>query len=404
MTMLQGPGQLQGIAPLVDALQKIQDYFVALKRKNLTASDIMPLLVEGWDFTKNPLKVDEPSSGVWRASHVAIVKKIDLLRTSICAILSPGMSVAQLQAGLWRQLRVFPINEAWRRSAVDQAAHADPFVPEASEAADRNSAPDEQMQLARKFPEADVGDRSRDDFFVTLIGHTVTDASEFLFELEKSDPELARMLLAKDFMAALAAHPEALTLPWPPSCISRFKREQRRDCLPPVLAVALLVELARHAQVQAAHNRLSFDKFGRRVDLKTVREDIATVAEGNSLAATKLVLRFKWLQTSALLPPSAIMRSADQEAAGAWTDDSQRELLKFARDAGNAGIDAIDNALRAVTSPSPGAQVAWAVRDFLSQPNAWSISRADGSTSFPNRLARKRRTIFILRLVSWWSR
>lgn len=125
MTMLQGPGQLQGIAPLVDALQKIQDYFVALKRKNLTASDIMPLLVEGWDFTKNPLKVDEPSSGVWRASHVAIVKKIDLLRTSICAILSPGMSVAQLQAGLWRQLRVFPINEAWRRSAVDQAAHAD---------------------------------------------------------------------------------------------------------------------------------------------------------------------------------------------------------------------------------------------------------------------------------------
>lgn len=381
MTAPHHPPDLQGIASLFDALQKIQDRFDCFEQRNTAANEVMPLLVEGWDFTSDPRKVDEPGEGMWRAPHLAIVKGTDLLGAGICAIISPGMSLAKLQAGLWRQSRVLPKNEPWRRLAVDRPAHADPFEPDA-----RQPAGDAETELLIQIAAVDVGDRSRDDFFVTLIGHTVKDVCEFLVEVEKSDPELAKLLFAKNFMETRATSFASLALPWPASCISRFKREKRRDHLPPVLALILLAETARHAQVQALHTRLSFDKDGYRIGLKIVCEDIVTVAGGHALAATKLLLRCKWLQSSALLAPTATMGSADADAALAWTDKSQREIFAFAYHAGNEGTDAIDGALRSVFAPALGKEVAGAECDFRSHPNVW-LSRADGTASFPNRLA-----------------
>jgi hypothetical protein len=153
------------------------------------------------------------------------------------------------------------------------------------------------------------------------------------------------------------------------------------------LALALFAETARHAQGQALHNRLSFDKSGRPVDLKTVREDIRTVKNDGALAATKLLLNCKWLQSSALLPSQAVMQSANKASAFLWTDKCKREILEFAHHAGNAGAGAIDVALCAVVAPALGDEVTAAVRDFLNQPNFWLINRIDGSTSPPNRLA-----------------
>ena len=188
-------------------------------------------------------------------------------------------------------------------------------------------------------------------------------------------------------MAADEARPTLLTLPWPSSCQTRFKKEGRGAFLPPVLALVLFAEMARHAQGQAAHNIASFDRTGRPIDLKTVREDIATAASGSALAATTLMLRSKWLQTSAMLAPARILQEKNHAAAIAWTDECEQLLLEFAHDAGRAGAHAFDEMLRPVVSPKLGTEAEFAKRDFLAHPNVWAIDRADGTSAFPNRQA-----------------
>ena len=175
-------------------------------------------------------------------------------------------------------------------------------------------------------------------------------------------------------------------LPWPAACLLRFKAQGRKDYLPPVLALILLSELARHAQGQSAHIRLSFDKRGRRVGLKTVREDIPTAAGGNALAATKSFLRWKWLQTTAMLAPTSVIKSGNK-AVRTWIEETENKILDFAHQAGSAGTDVLNQALRAVFAPTTKAEVASAVCNFLSHPNAWPINRRNGTLAFPNRPA-----------------
>ena len=98
----------QGIEPFIKRLQMIKNRFAAENEKTLPITKILPLLIRGWDITDDRHKVDHPGDGMWRASHLAIVKNLDLDRRGVCPIIAPGMSKAQLLAGLWRQIRILP--------------------------------------------------------------------------------------------------------------------------------------------------------------------------------------------------------------------------------------------------------------------------------------------------------
>jgi hypothetical protein len=374
----------QGIEPLINRFQMIQDRFVAEKDKTPSMDKILPLLIRGWDITDDRHKVDQPGDGIWRASHLAIVKNLDLERRSICPIIAAGMSKAELLAGSWRQIRIFPKSSPWRRDSVQTSQHADPFSPAAEP---RKESANELDEIKKDVAADEERHISRDNYFVTLIGHTFEDVVEFLIELEKTNLELARLLLAKDFMAAIKAFPKCLELPWPESCLARFKNDKRCDYLPPILVLVLFAELACHAQGQAVHNRLSFDKNCNRVDLATVRKDIVTAHSGNSLAATKHLLQCKWMQTSALIAPTTIVENQDRAEAIEWVKHCKAKILEFTVRASDKKGERLNDALRPVYAPRPGEEVNAAISDFTAHPNAALIIRADETVSFPNRTA-----------------
>ena len=374
----------QGIGSFIERLQMIQDRFVAENDKTRSINKILPLLIRGWDITDDRHKVDQPSDGMWRASHLAIVKNLDLDRHGICPIIAPGMSKAQLLAGLWRQIRILPESDQWRRDAVNIRQHEDPFDPAAAPPQHRTDGLDGIEAFVAAY---EAKHCSRDDYVITLIGHTLEDVVEFLIDLRKTNPDLVRLLLAKDFMTAIKAFPECLDLPWPVSCLARFKDDERLDYLPPILVLVLFAELACHAQGQAVHNRLSFDKNGNRVDLATVRKDIVTANGGNSLAATKHHLQCKWMQTSALIAPSTIIENQDRAAAIEWVKRCQTKILDFTVRAGDTKRGILNDALRPVFAPEMGEEVNAAINDFTAHPNAALIGRSDKTVTFSYRTA-----------------
>ena len=374
----------QGIESFIDRLQMIQDRFVAENDKTRSINKILPLLIRGWDITDDRHKVDHPGDGIWRASHLAIVKNLDLDRHSICPIIAPGMSKAQLLAGLWRQIRILPESVQWRRDAVQISQHADPFDPAAAPPQQRTDGLDGIEAFVAAY---EAKHCSRDEYVITLIGHTLEDVVEFLIDLRKTNPDLVRLLLAKDFMNVIKAFPDCLDLTWPDSCLMRFNLEKRDDYLPPILVLVLLAELSQHAQVQAAHNRLSFDKRGKPVDLATVRKDIVTANSGKSLAATKHLLQCKWMQTSAFIAPSTIAANKDRAAAIKWVKHCKTKILDFTVRAGDTKSGILNYALRPVFAPEPGEEVYAAIRDFTAHPNAALISRSNQMATFPNRPA-----------------
>lgn len=50
-------GNSQGIVPFIDTLQKIEAHFAALSRNDLTSAEVLLLLTEGWDMTRDRRKV-----------------------------------------------------------------------------------------------------------------------------------------------------------------------------------------------------------------------------------------------------------------------------------------------------------------------------------------------------------
>jgi hypothetical protein len=93
------------------------------------------------------------------------------------------------------------------------------------------------------------------------------------------------------------------------------------------------------------------------------------------------------MQTSALLAPFFIVASQNRIAAINWSNDCKDKIFDFTVRTSNSGVVKLNDALRPVFAPHPGAEVDVAISDFTSHPNAELISRSDGTVTFAHRPA-----------------
>ena len=160
--------------------------------------DISGVLRGGWDVWERPEDLD--LTGVARLPHLAILSGLDLRHTAHRPVLAMDMGRTALNAGFWRQLNILPNSDQRRRDERHDAS--DPFAPI-----------DGQL-----YPE-------RAAFLRAIFGHTPADIVEFLVCLREKDKQTARLLLAKDFKAALAGRSALIEMPWPDAVRARWSRE-----------------------------------------------------------------------------------------------------------------------------------------------------------------------------------
>ncbi|AXJ94957.1 MULTISPECIES: hypothetical protein [unclassified Sphingomonas] len=265
--------------------------------------DISGVLRGGWDVWERPEDLD--LTGVARLPHLAILSGLDLRHTAHRPVLAMDMGRTALNAGFWRQLNILPNSDQRRRDERHDAS--DPFAPI-----------DGQL-----YPE-------RAAFLRAIFGHTPADIVEFLVCLREKDKQTARLLLAKDFKAALAGRSALIEMPWPDAVRARWSREGGGDHLPPVLAVALYAEAARLSRNMTAHIRLSFDEHGQEIFSRSFLELIPKLGgAGAPPSAIGRLVELAPLQTTALLPPSELIRSLDTTLCGAWSEDAASAMANI---------------------------------------------------------------------------
>ncbi len=251
------------------------------------------LLLPGWDYALDISRLDPPRVGVWRAPHLNIL--IDKCEAQGAAILSLDMDVDEIASGLWRQLRIHP-----DCCPAHSVSDGDPFLVSAS-------------------PDAERGE-GRDVFIRSLVGHTVRDAAEYLADLLHREPELGRLVLAKDLEGALNRSPQLEDDKWPAVTQKRWKRTQKGlDLVPPIYFLALLYELARLAQNHAALLALSFDWRGNEVSVADLKREMTGLDEVQkpSLLADRL-MKLASLQTTAAIPPQTLLEGLAPDRQFRW--------------------------------------------------------------------------------------
>lgn len=257
------------------------------------------LLRSSWDIRERA-QPNEPM-GLARLPHLAILHDIDPLAHKLQPVLTADMDVPALEAGFWRQLRIYP------NAATDPEQAADPFAPD---------------------PEAPL-DEGRGRFLRRLFGHDVTDCVLYLDAVRQRDPTLFRLLLAKDYAGAFRHHPDILSDPWPEDAKARWGRTKGRDHLPPFLALTLVTEASRVGHNQHGLISLSLDTKGRELFIRPYLDAIPTIggpiAPPNWLAPQVENALF---QTTALLPPdklfpheeNGILIMGDAVLGRAWSE------------------------------------------------------------------------------------
>jgi hypothetical protein len=339
--------------------------------------EIIPALLPGWDVAHDPLRVDPPGVGVWRAQHLGVRFSLEWTQLGLHPILSPTLRQAELAAGLWRQLRIFPDSEDWRRSAVRGKAENNPFLPAEDLAADL----------------------TRDIFIRSLLGHTVRDAADFLTHVREHHSLAGQFLLAKDFKSAAACDPDIVQEPWPAVTLNRWKKDGGRDFLPPFLFLALLAELARLAQNQAALLALTFDEDGNELTL-TGMADQLSLPQAQRTDAVNRLLSYAPLQSTAVLPPDIIYKDVDSKRGKLWSEAVATALTLAGREYGPGLIHNITSE----RSPAVDDLIAQAAR---AHPDLQKIARKpnrETSTSTSN--SAPEGTTFAMKkglAVTFWS-
>lgn len=235
------------------------------------------LLRSSWDIWESA-QPNEPM-GLARLPHLAILRDIDPIAHKLQPVLAADMDVSALEAGFWRQLRIYP------NAATDPEQADDPFAPDA---------------------EVPV-DEGRGRFLRRIFGHDVADCVRYLDDVRSRDPILFRLLLAKDYGGAFRHHPDILSDPWPDEAKARWLRTKGRDHLPPVLALALITEASRLGHNQHGLINLSLDTQGRELFIRPYLDAIPTIA--GPIAPPPWLARQvenALFQTTALLPPDYI--------------------------------------------------------------------------------------------------
>ena len=278
----------------------------------------------GWDYWQ-PGQPMTDGHGIARTPHPAIGRDITMPR-GVRPILDLGMSAAEIQAGIWRQCIIRPGDPF--------AKGDDPFT----------------ISTADAFC-------SRAEHLVALIGHAPRDLALWLDDLRRTDPDIFRLVLAKDFKAALAHRSRLRVARWP-AAVTQQWRDGEGDYLPPIFVAILYAELARLAINQAGLLALSFDDG---VELTTTQflNRVPLAGGPHAPPAILRAIAMAPFQSVALTPPDTILENLDRSAAAAWSQTAAASIALAAGERGGIDLPAADpeesNRVRAAFAASPHA-------------------------------------------------
>lgn len=274
--------------------------------------------IVGWDTKRELGSVDVPREGVWRAVHPNVLHRVGSTSTDVLPILDLEMNAAEIEAALWRQLRIFPFIG----------------VPENEGTASQASASGQGIS----DPFSVVGGlRSREDgrdyILRSLILATPQDAAEYLSSKLGKDLAVGRLLLAKDFCGALRqaeAGGETYDLwndPWPLSVQRRLRGRGHQELIPPFAYLVLLAELSRLAQNVCAHIQKAYDENGQLRLISHFNFSLLSCCADSCPPIFRQVAANALLQTTALLPPDVVWSLKDADLGIRWTT-STSDLLR----------------------------------------------------------------------------
>lgn len=354
---------------------------VAHVHARLAASGVWPdsgedadrLLRTNWDVWAS-VDGDDMFMGMARAPHLAIMHDIDLAARGLRPVLAPHMGTPALHAALWRQLQVMP--DDYHERCEEETAGSNE-VACASVHPGRNA----------YAPLDGLNEPARAEHIRRLIGHSPLDLAEFLKELLRTDLDLGKLLLAKNFKTALRMYPAAINLPWPVQTTRRWKITGGRNYLPPVVALAAFAELARLSHNAAAHIWLTFDDAGQELFLGPVLKDATNLAADEAVLRTIELAAFG---STALLPPADLLLAKlehDQlvRACTAWTiNAAAAATLNLAAYHESFPSDLLQSATPAWASARSAS--------FATHPRFWLIPRGSKGSSLPKGHA-----------AAWWG-
>lgn len=274
---------------------------------------IVALLREGWDYSSEPGGSLYDEWGMFRAPHLGILAGLSRDAYPGSPLLYPGMSVSEIESGLYRQCRIMPGEPKAESipSSADYAIDDDP-----------DYEPD------------------REWIFQVLIGHTPRDMARLLHAYNRHHPRVGKFLLAKDFRAAFALAPELLTREGWPDEVTRFWRNRNmRRILAPANAISAHAELARLSMNDRAMCAMSHRDDGI---FMTMHQGIDSITAGPNSDAftanqvqTDRLLEMMPLQTTVLLPPTCVFAERNSLMGEAWSLAAASHLPQILLECGN---------------------------------------------------------------------
>lgn len=227
-----------------------------IERHGLSGAELHRLphaLIRGWDYIGCLGEIDPPNGGLWRTPHFDPLAFYDNAGVAPLGMFEGIASPDDLYARNWRLLRIFPDAADWRsdREGSDPEGIS-------------GSAETGRHDIFAKHDDEPIA--HRDHFITSLLGHSLRDHTEFVFELLREEPELGELVLHKRFEEALVRDPEWIDRPWPASVRRRWGGKDL-DFLPPFVHAVLVAEFQRLAHNDCSQIALSYFGDGAEASL-----------------------------------------------------------------------------------------------------------------------------------------
>lgn len=287
-------------------------------------SNLAVSVLKGWDVSRSHLEVDRPACGVWRAPHPVVVHGLDVDAIGLVPVLHAGMNAAEIQAGIWRQLRIFPADQEWRKAGVYGRATSDPFGP------DGELVKDSLLDVETRNP-----------IIRSLLLATPADAADYLAAKLRSAPHVGRLLLAKEFRLALEKDRSLWNDDWPEAVKQRNRRFGYREFLKPVAFLIVLACFARLAQNVCAHLLLAYQDQGKPWLIANVRHALVDCTTGLAPPSIRKFASYALLQTTALLPPDTVFEKIDRGLGERWSNAATDVVARVFAEQGREATKAL---------------------------------------------------------------
>lgn len=288
--------QQAGIDPAIDAgcaVRRGWDYWEPLRR----GGDRSAPFASSRAIVSATTKPDTDGTGMARIAHRHLLDDSQL-PPNMLPILDVGMTVQELLAGIWRQSLVRP-------SDAGDPIGDNPYLVSNCHG---------------------ICPSSR--YLMTLIGHPPRDLALWFDELRRHDPDLFRLVLAKNFKAALTYDPDIVSYPWP-KMVRKMWRDEEADYLPPFHTAVLYAELARTAMNHAGLVECAFDGETELTTKKLLDRVGTSFGPGKTVAASRAI-SYAPFQTLALGLPDSIIEAEDIPAMEAWVQTAASHIALVA--------------------------------------------------------------------------